>query len=179
MDPFIGEIRAFPYTFAPRDWAECNGQLLDIASHTALFAVIGTTYGGDGHSNFALPDLRGRVAPGMGRGSGLSDWRLGETAGQNEVPLLEQQMPPHNHTLQGLNSNGNESSPGAQSYLAQDNRQGQGVVPYLAPAGADLDDTMADQAMASAGAGHPHENRQPFLTLRFCIALDGLFPSRS
>jgi microcystin-dependent protein len=172
-DPFVAEIRIFPFNFAPRGWAFCDGQLLPLSQNTALFSLLGTTYGGNGKSNFALPDLQGRAAMHPGQGPGLSLHDLGETGGSETVSLLESEMPSHSHALQGTAGIANQNSPGG---LLMGRPFGGGSM-YKAPAGA-TSVMLAGQALAPAGGDQPHNNLQPFLTLNFCIALQGVFPPR-
>ncbi len=179
MEPFIGEVRLFPYTFAPQGWALCDGQLLRIAQNTALFSILGMTYGGDGKSTFALPDLRGSAVPGAGQGPGLQNWTPGMRAGEDAVMLTDAEMPAHNHGVIGLDAVASSSVPSGDDYLARDRRGGQGAIRYLAPGKTPADVTLAPAALAISGSGQPHENRQPFLVLNFCIALTGIFPPRS
>lgn len=177
MEPFIGEIRLFPFNFAPRDWALCDGQLLPISTNTALFSIVGTTYGGDGRNTFGLPNLQGQVVVGVGQGPGLSDWMWGERYGADEVTLISAQIPAHNHLLTGLNNPGTLPTPESNSYLAKDTRAG-GLVNYMKAGGAP-NTTMAVQTLGVSGGNQSHENRQPFLALNYCIALFGIFPSRN
>jgi len=179
MDPFIGEIRLLPFTFAPQGWALCNGQMLSIPHNTALFSILGTTYGGDGKSTFALPDLEGRAVPGAGQGQGLQHWDLGKAAGEDAVTLRQSEMPQHHHNLTGLDSLGAKAAPAGDTFLAQDGRGGQGNIDYLAPSSEPLNTQLAPRALNPNGSGQAHENRQPFLSLNFCIALEGIYPSRS
>ncbi len=171
-DPFIAEIRIFPFNFAPRGWAWCNGQLLPIRQNTALFALLGTTYGGDGRSTFGLPNLQGRAAVQPGQGAGLSLHHLGQKGGTETVTLLESEMPVHPHGLQASPDPGDNTVPGPTVSLAGSvggSVYADGTVP---PAAA------APTALAPTGGGQPHNNVQPYLTLFFCIALQGIFPPR-
>jgi microcystin-dependent protein len=170
MDPFLGEIRLFPYTFAPRGWAFCNGQILSIAQNTALFSLLGTTYGGDGRTTFGLPDLRGRVAVSSGQGPGLSPYELGATGGAESVSLTESQMPTHQHHVSVNGASGGSNSP-VNRYLGR-------VAGGTAYAAAPNNRTLNAGAIAPAGGGQPHENRPPHLTLNYCIALEGIYPAR-
>ena len=171
-DPFVAEIRIFPFNFAPKGWAWCNGQLLPISQNTALFSLLGTTYGGDGKSNFALPDLKGRAPMHPGQGPGLSLHDLGETGGSETVTLLESEMPAHSHSLGAVGGfNGTNNDPTGQVPAKGD----AGLLPYT-PAGALL--TMAPQAIGPNGGDQPHNNMMPYLTYFFCIALQGVFPPR-
>lgn len=173
-EPFLGEIRMFCGNFAPRGWATCDGQLLPIAQNTALFSILGTTFGGNGQTMFGLPDLRGRVPVHPGTGPGLSSYNLGQAGGSEQVALLSTQMPPHAHTVQmGCNSS-------AQNTTANDPTN---HFPSASDA-SNIYATAANAAMgavqsAVAGGGQPHENIQPFTCVNFIIALEGIFPSRS
>jgi microcystin-dependent protein len=173
MDPFVAEIRIFPFNFAPKGWAFCDGQILPLSQNTALFSLLGTTYGGDGKSNFALPDMQGNAPMHPGQGPGLSLHDLGETGGSDTVTLLDSEMPSHSHGLKANPSTGTKSIPSNNS-LARTS----GATPYLPPAGAPLV-AMAGQALAPAGGDQPHNNMQPYLTLNFCIALQGVYPPRT
>ncbi len=179
MDPFIGEIRLLPFSFAPHNWALCNGQILSISSNTALFSIIGVTYGGNGTTTFQLPNLQGQVVAGVGQGPGLRTWDWGEQFGENGVALLSTEMPAHNHMLTGLNNPGTLPSPAANTYLAKDARGGGGIVNYMQAAPGTLNTSMAPQTLGISGGGLPHENRQPFIALNYCIALYGVFPARN
>lgn len=167
-DPFVAEIRIFPFNFPPKGWAFCDGQLLPISQNTALFSLLGTTYGGDGKSTFALPDLQGSAAMQPGQGQGLSLRDLGEMSGVESITLLQSEMPLHNHILNTSNNDGNNTQP-AGRYT------GRGNAIYGPIAAANL---MAFQTIGIAGGGLPHNNMQPYLTLNFCIALQGVFPQR-
>jgi len=172
-DPFVAEIRIFPFNFAPRGWAWCDGQLLPLSQNTALFSLLGTTYGGNGKSNFALPDLQGRACMHPGQGPGLSLHDLGETGGSETVSLLESEIPAHAHTQMSMVVPGDAQTPAGNS-----SARVIGATPYLPPAGAPLV-MMSDQAIAPAGGDQPHNNLQPYLTFYFCIALQGVFPPRT
>ena len=170
-DPFVAEIRVLPYNFAPTGWASCDGQLIPISQNTALFSLLGTTFGGNGQTNFALPDLRGSFAMGAGQGPGLSLRDLGQVAGQAQMALLASEMPSHGHTLMAGSTPGSTSPAGnAMAPTAS------GTSVYRAPGAAA---PMAGTAISPAGGSQPHENRQPYLALTFCIALQGIFPPRS
>lgn len=172
-DPFVAEIRIFGFTtFAPKGWAFCNGQILPISQNTALFSLLGTTYGGDGKSTFALPDLQGRAPMHPGQGPGLSLHDLGETGGSETVTLLESEIPAHSHALMCLPAPADTNLPGGNSIARVI-----GTSPYLPPAGAPLV-SMSPQALPPAGGDQPHNNLMPYLTLNFCIALQGVFPPR-
>jgi microcystin-dependent protein len=170
-DQFVAEIRIFPFNFAPTGWAFCDGQLLPISQNTALFSLLGTVYGGDGKSTFALPDLQGSVPMQPGQGQGLSLRDLGEQSGVESITLLQSEIPVHTHAISASNSDGIDRIPSDQTGPAI----GVGVS-YYAPA-ANLT-AMALQALTPAGGGLPHNNMQPYLTLNFCIALQGIFPQR-
>ena len=173
MDPFVAEIRIFPFNFAPKGWAFCDGQILPLSQNTALFSLLGTTYGGDGNSNFALPDMQGSAPMHPGQAPGLSLHDLGEMGGSETVTLLESEMPAHSHSLMAQTGTGTKSTPANNSFARVS-----GATPYLPPAGAALA-PMSDQAIAPAGGDQPHNNMMPYLTLNFCIALQGVFPPRT
>lgn len=178
MEPFLGEVRLMPYSFAPRGWMLCDGQLLPVSAHTALFSIIGTTYGGDGRSTFALPDLKARAATGAGQGPGLQDWEPGTRRGEDAVALTLREIPRHNHDIRGLDTVGDANAPSASAYLGQDRRRGGQNLRFLAPSGTAPDTRLAITALATSGESQPHENRQPFLSVNYCIAVEGLFPRR-
>jgi microcystin-dependent protein len=168
-DPFVAEIRIFPFNFAPRGWAWCDGQLLPLSQNTALFSLLGTTYGGNGKSNFALPDLQGRVPMHPGQGPGLSLHDLGETGGSETVTLLESEIPAHSHGVRVSADDGNSRNPGGAFVGAGNNifAAPNNLVP------------MAPETLPPAGGDQPHNNLQPYLTFYFCIALQGVFPPRT
>jgi microcystin-dependent protein len=169
---FLGSLLLVPYDFEPRGWAFCNGQTLRIAQYTALFSLLGTTYGGDGVNTFALPDLRGRVPVSSGQGPGLSPYVLGEQVGVESVQLTVNQIPSHNHTVNCNGNKGNKPSPSG-NFPAAD---AAGVTAeYSANDGAQMNTGM----LTSVGGNQGHENRQPSLTMNWIIALVGIFPSRS
>jgi microcystin-dependent protein len=169
-DPFLGELRLFGFNFAPRGWAMCNGQILSIAQNTALFALLGTQYGGNGQTTFALPDLRGRVPNGQGQGPGLSNYSIGQVGGTESETLLVQQMPAHTHLVQASTEDATSSQPGGKVPAAV------GGGAYGGPA---TDATMAPNMIAMTGGSQPHNNVSPYLTMNWCIALVGIFPSRN
>jgi microcystin-dependent protein len=171
-DPFVAEIRIFPFNFPPTGWAFCDGQLLPLSQNTALFSLLGTTYGGDGRSNFALPDLQGRAPMQPHQGPGLSLHALGETGGTDTVTLLESEMPAHLHVLAGSNQPGEDASPGGEAL-----GRSVGASLYQSVTGQSVVQLGA-QALAPAGGAQPHNNLMPYLTLNFCIALQGVFPPR-
>lgn len=170
-EPFIAEVRIWAGNFAPRGWAFCEGQLLPVSQNTALFSLIGTTYGGDGRTTFALPNLEGRAPMHPGRGPGLSQYRLGQKGGSETVTLTEAQLPSHNHSVTAYSRPGDLADPGGRSLA----RSAGGNAYHTA----DSNVQMAEQALPSAGSSQAHNNMQPYLTLSFIIALVGLYPSRS
>ena len=174
-DPFVAEIRIFPFNFAPRGWAWCDGQLLPLSQNTALFSLLGTTYGGNGKSNFALPDLQGRAPMHPGQGPGLSLHDLGETGGSETVTLLESEIPAHSHAMRGVNFPGDNLAPGPSISLAGSS----GGNSYIVATSNPTLTAAAPEALPPAGGDGPHNNLQPYLTFYFCIALQGVFPPRS
>lgn len=174
-DQYLGEIRMFGGNFAPTGWALCDGQLLPISQNQALFAILGTTYGGNGVTTFALPDLRGRVPMGWGQGPGLSPRAIGEASGSETVTLIQTQMPAHTHLASATTQDGNSTAPtGALWATAVDSSNQQGSSYGTTP-----NTTMSPAAIGMAGGNQPHDNMQPFLCVSFIIALQGVFPSRS
>lgn len=178
--PFLSEIKLVSFNFAPKGWALCNGQLLPINQNQALFSLLGTTYGGDGRVNFALPDLRGRLPVHMGNGT-----TLGERAGQSTVTVTSAAMPTHNHGIKGLNQNGTTNLSGitpdntkavAQAIVSLQNNA---TTPAQIFGTGTPDRTMAPAAISSVGGSQPHQNMMPYLTLNFVIALQGIFPSQN
>ncbi|MBX7220296.1 MAG: tail fiber protein [Blastocatellia bacterium] len=167
--PFIGEIRIVGFTFAPRGWALCSGQLLAISQNTALFSILGTDYGGNGTSTFGLPDFRGRVPMFYGQGPGLSNYVRAQAGGVETVSLATTQIPSHSHTVNANSGAATNTGPGS-NFLA-----GSGGNAYATTGGS----TMAATTLGNTGSGQGHENRQPFLVLNFIIALQGIFPSRN
>jgi microcystin-dependent protein len=171
MNPYLGEIRIFAFNFAPKGWAMCNGQLLAISSNTALFSLIGTYYGGNGTSTFALPDLRSRVPIHQGQGQGLSPYNIGQVAGNETVTLNLQQMPQHNHTMNVFNGPAGTNRSG-NAYLA-DSSSGNIYTTSAANA------TLNPSAISFNGSSQPHNNIQPYLCMTFCIATQGIYPPRN
>ena len=172
MDPFVAEIRIFPFNFAPKGWAFCDGQILPLSQNTALFSLLGTTYGGDGNSNFALPNMQGNAPMHPGQGPGLSLHDLGETGGSETVSLLESEIPSHSHNLRADVvdlADTNVPSPAASLALSSGGTLYQGTP----------NTQMDGQMLAPAGGDQPHNNMQPYLTLNFCIALQGVYPPRT
>jgi microcystin-dependent protein len=177
-EAFIGEIRSFGFNFAPYGWFQCNGQLLPISQYSALFSILGTTYGGNGTTNFALPNLQGNSPMHWGTGAGLNTV-LGEVQGASTVTLAPTQMPGHTHPISALNvpsGSAAERSPGPKpnSYLAETTG---GLIYQGAPSTPNT--PFAPTTISSNGGSLPHENMQPYLVLNFCICLDGMFPSRN
>lgn len=174
MDPFVAEIRIFPFNFAPKGWAFCDGQLLPISQNTALFSLLLTTYGGDGKANFGLPNIQGAAPMHPGQGPGLSLHDLGETGGSDTVTLLESEVPAHNHTIGTATATGDLKVPDSGAVLTRS----KGGSVYEIPPGTNLQN-LAGQALTPAGGDQPHNNLQPYLTLNFCIALQGVYPPRT
>ena len=179
MDPFIGEIIMFCGNFAPQGWAICNGQLLPISQNQALFSILGTNFGGDGITNFALPDLRGRVPVGQGQGPSLSNYTLGEKTGVENVTLLPGQMPQHNHMVGVSNQAGSSTDP--TNHLPAQINTGTGRSPATTAMGyapTPQTGTLAPAAISMSGGNQGHPNIQPVLCVNFIIALTGIYPSR-
>ena len=170
-DPFVAEIRIMAFNFPPKGWAFCDGQLLPLSQNTALFSLLGTYYGGDGTSTFALPNLQGSAAMGSGQGNGLSERYLGESSGTPNVTLLISEIPFHGHTMAGSQDRSDELTSPANRLPP-----GGGVDLYSASVGSPPQ--MALTALAPAGGGLPHNNMMPYLALNFCIAMQGVFPPR-
>jgi microcystin-dependent protein len=172
-DQFVAEVRIFPFNFPPKGWAFCDGQLMPISQNTALFSLLGTTYGGDGKSTFGLPDFQGCAPMQQGQGPGLTLRDLGETGGEQTVTLLQTEMPAHSHSAQGLASGGGLNDP-------TNNTWGGGLKghppAYVASSANNVQ--MNPFALSIAGGNLPHNNMMPFLTMSFCIALQGIFPPR-
>jgi microcystin-dependent protein len=177
-DPFVAEIRIFPFNFAPKGWAFCNGQLLPLSQNTALFSLLGTTYGGDGKSNFALPNYQGNVPMFYGQGPGLSLYDIGQESGSQTVTLLDSEMPAHPHQLNATTAAGTGNDPNGTMFADGDwSFQGSsGKVQYYTVTAPGV--TMNTQAIGFTGSSFPHNNLMPYLTLNFCIALQGVFPPR-
>lgn len=173
-EPFIGEIMMFAGNFAPRGWAFCNGQLLSIAQNTALFSILGTTYGGNGQTTFGLPNLQGRIPMHWGQGTGLTTRTLGESLGTESVTLLATQMPAHTHGMKGVNGAANTENPQAAACAIPEPT---GTVSTYSTANPDV--AMNAGAIGPTGGSQPHDNVQPSLCVSFIIALEGIFPSRS
>jgi microcystin-dependent protein len=171
-DQFVAEIRIFPFNFPPTGWAFCDGQLLPISQNTALFSLLGTFYGGDGKSTFALPDMQGNAPMQSGQGQGLSERFIGELSGSESITLLVSEIPLHTHQLMVSAEIGDVQTPTVDTALA---RSGGGSAYTTGVANLVQ---LAPQALAPAGGSLPHNNMQPYLTLNFCIALQGIFPQR-
>jgi microcystin-dependent protein len=171
-DPFVAEIRIFPFNFAPKGWAFCDGQLLPLSQNTALFSLLGTTYGGNGQSTFALPNLQGSAPMHPGQGPGLSLHDLGETGGSDTVTLLVSEIPSHPHTAQAHSGLSTQTTPVNNAWSGS-NVSKQYVVPP------DPNTFMNPAALKLTGSDLPHNNLQPYLVLNFCIALQGVFPPRT
>jgi microcystin-dependent protein len=172
-NPFVGEIRVFPFNFAPTGWAMCNGQLLPISQNTALFSLLGTNFGGDGRSNFGLPNLQGSNPIFWEQGPGLTLRDIGEVGGEAAVTLAEAEMPAHSHSV-GCERTGNTSRPAGAVFGGTS----EGSSPAYGSPGTETVN-MSPSAVAANGGGQPHNNMPPYLTLNFCIALQGVFPARS
>ena len=170
-DPFVAEIRMFGFNFTPSGWAMCNGALIPISQNTALFSLLGTTYGGDGRVTFMLPNLQSAFAIGTGQGPGLSPRGIGETGGSANVTLQESEIPSHTHPMRAALS-ATSGNPSGATLAPTAN----GASAYRIPG---VTAAMAPSALLSAGGSQSHENRQPYLGLNFCIALQGVFPPRS
>lgn len=171
MDPYLGEIRMFGGNFAPQGWALCNGQLLPISENDALFALIGTTYGGDGQTTFALPDLQGRVFIHQGTNPRTgTTYDMGEQSGTENVTLLTPQLPNHSHVVVGQKENGSAETPNGNYFAQSTNATYSTNAPNA---------TMASGLVVPAGGGQPHDNMMPYLAVNFIIALQGIFPSQN
>lgn len=168
--PFIGEMIWVPYNFAPKGWAFCSGQLLPISQNTALFSLLGTTYGGDGRTTFALPNMQGRVMINAGQGPGLSLYDQGQTGGEATHTLTQNEMPAHSHGFQASTATGTVTTPAGNLYAASASGKQYGQGPTTA---------MSANAVAGAGGGQPHNNMMPYGTLNCIIALQGIFPPRN
>jgi microcystin-dependent protein len=172
MNPYLGEIRIFSGNFAPKGWAMCNGQLLSISSNTALFSLLGTYYGGNGTSTFALPDLRGRLPIHQGQGQGLSPYNVGQNGGNENVTLILQQLPQHNHVAGAFAGPGGTTHPGNAITASTSSDK-----PYTTSAS---DGTlMSPSAVSFAGSSQPHNNLEPYLCMTFIIATSGIYPPRN
>lgn len=173
-NPFVAEIRILACNFAPTGWAFCNGQILPLSQNTALFSLLGTTYGGDGKSTFALPNLQGSAPVHQGQSSTGSYYDLGQSSGETAVTLLSTEVPQHTHNLQASSHTADLDGPGPQNALA---RSAPGMI-YKQPAGANPPQPLANGVLTPSGGNQPHNNLMPYLTLNFNIALQGVFPPR-
>lgn len=169
--PFMSEIRMFGFDYAPRNWAPCSGQILPISQNQALFSLLGTTYGGDGQTTFGLPNLQGRVPVHFGQGQGLSPRNLGDVYGEENHTLTVNEIPSHSHVPEADSNNATSPSPVDNVWA----KQPDGYLPYAATGGA----PMRAGLIGNTGNGQPHPNQQPYLVVNFCIALQGIFPSRN
>jgi microcystin-dependent protein len=169
-DPFVAEIRIFSFTFPPKGWAWCDGQLLPLSQNTALFSLLGTTYGGNGKSNFALPDLQGRAPMHPEQGPGLSLHDLGEMGGEETVTLLESEMPAHSHSINASDQPADSNNPNGNAFAAADNP--------IYSASFNTNVTLNPRTLTPGGGSMPHNNMMPYLTFYFNIALQGVFPPR-
>jgi microcystin-dependent protein len=176
-NPYLGEIRLFAFGYAPQGWMLCNGQTLSIAQYSALYSLLGTTYGGDGVTTFNLPNLQSRVPVHFGQGAGLSSYSMGEATGSETVTLNATQMPSHTHAVNATTGSGSQSSP-AGNYLASPGASPHGttVAPY-APSNSGNATTLSGATIGAAGGSQPHSNLQPVLCVSFCICVSGLFPA--
>ena len=173
-DQFVAEIRIFPFNFAPKGWAFCNGQLLPISQNTALFSLLGTTYGGDGMQTFGLPNFQGRAVMNWGNGTGLSSYDLGETSGTTMVTLTQAQMPMHTHTVSAYVGSPDDQAPTANGWLGERSNPEKLFSDTTTP-----DSLLAGSFVQPSGGSQAHQNQQPYLALNFVIALYGIFPSRN
>jgi microcystin-dependent protein len=178
QEPYLGDVRMFCGNFAPRTWAFCAGQLLSIAQNTALYSLLGTTFGGDGVTTFGLPDLRGRAPVGQGQGTGLSNRVLGEMSGQEQVTLMLSNLPGHNHGFFATQANANTSTIGPSVLLGTATASSGTPLLYVALLG-NTPAPLASAAIGLSGNSQPHSNIMPTLTLDFVIALQGIYPSRN
>ncbi len=172
--PYLGEIRLLPFNFAPLGWADCDGSLFSIAENEALFSLLGTTYGGNGQTTFGLPDLRGRVPLHQGTGNGLSPRIIGQLGGKESVALTAAQMPAHSHGFNATSDNATANTPAANNQLGAVD----GDTLYTSDIAGAQGFTTAPSMLAPAGASQPHDNLMPTLTVRFCIATQGIYPSQ-
>jgi microcystin-dependent protein len=175
-DQFVAEIRVFAGNFPPNGWAFCDGQLLPISQNPALFSLLGTTYGGNGTSNFALPNFQGSAPIQQGQGPGLSDYVLGESGGEQSVTLLTTELPTHTHTAMADTGAGTQPNPNGGVWAEA--KKSKNPINRYAPSGTSSNVAMLATALALAGGSQPHNNMQPYLGLTFIIALTGIFPSR-
>jgi microcystin-dependent protein len=175
----LTEIRAFPFNFAPVGWAMCNGQILSIAQNAAIFSLLGTNFGGDGRTNFGLPNLQGMMPLGFGQGPGLSPYQVGETGGETSVALNANQLPQHSHALNAMAVTATTNSPSGNLLAEGHGSAGRGAFSIDTYAGSGNTTQLSPNQLPPSGGSQPHNNLQPYLVLNFCIALVGIFPSRS
>ena len=175
-EPFLGMLATFGFNFQPRGWAYCAGQLISIAQNSALFALLGTTFGGDGQNTFGLPNMQSRIPVGMGTGPGLSNYQMGQMGGTENVTLNSTQMPQHSHFMTASGDGPTQATAQGAS-LGSQGRTG-GTMPIIYANGATTPVNMAS-ATSLAGGNQPHDNLQPYLAVNYCIALEGIFPSRN
>jgi microcystin-dependent protein len=178
-DPFLGQIQIVGFNFAPKGWATCDGQLLPINQNQALFAILGTTYGGDGRTTFGLPDLRDRTPLGAGQGPGLSSYQLGEVDGSETVTLTAAQLPQHTHALMADGSVSGSGTPTGTEVFGVSKGAKPGAVNVYGSAANANTTAMDPSALSATGGSQPHNNRQPYLGLLFIIAMQGIFPARN
>jgi microcystin-dependent protein len=180
MDPFVGEIRLLALNYPPRGWALCNGALLSISQNTALFSLLGVTYGGDGRSSFGLPNLQSRLIAGQGQGPGLQTYSMGQTGGTTTVTLSLSQMAVHTHTMPTGTVASAGTAPSPASYLSPAPGEGRepGAHLYISPIPSGTAVTMSSGQAQPAGGNQPHNNMAPYLVMNYCIALQGVFPQR-
>lgn len=178
-EPFLGQITLYPYNFAPNGWADCAGQILPISQYTALFSLLGTQFGGNGTSNFALPNLQGSVPVGQGQLTGGSNYVMGETGGAEGVTIITGTMPAHTHPLAATTAKGTGNTPSGT--LFSDSLEGNPATGHKGDIynAASPDTALTGASVSRTGGNQPHNNLQPFLALRYCIALVGVYPSRS
>ena len=189
MEPFLGMIALFGFNFPPRGWALCQGQMLPISTNAALFSLLGTTYGGNGQNTFQLPDLRGRVPIGYGQGNGLPDYNIGQTGGEAAVTLVVPQMPQHSHVAVATSTStlNGENTPGTGALPQNHFLAGSGAAAKIYAPAAGTPAAMATGSVTTAttvtvspmGGSLPHDNMQPYVAMNYCIALQGVFPSRN
>lgn len=175
MDMYMGTIIAWPINFAPRGWMLCQGQILQIAQYSALFSLLGTTYGGDGRTTFALPDLRGRVPVGAGQGSGLSNYQMGQIGGAETVTLTDAQMPAHTHAQPASTKAATVGQPGPSTVPGAYEKE-RGVYYNIYSPQSDANTTLAPAGVA--GGSQPHSNMQPYIALNYIICVEGIYPTR-
>jgi microcystin-dependent protein len=176
--PFVGQVCSFGFTFAPVDWAFCNGQTLPISQYQALYQLLGTTFGGDGNTTFQLPDLRGRVPLNQGQGQTLSPYVMGQVTGSESVTLTSGQIPAHTHSVATCNTPGTTNVPSTGTFLS-DEGPGTPAVTTYTPGAPATQIALAGSTISPSGSSLGHENRQPYLAVNFCIALFGIFPPQN